>query len=448
MKIKHRAHIKEFLKIPRDKLFFKLPSDWLWHRDARRHFNLLMKTQNLRYEELLELQMSKLSKLLNFVYQYVPFYRKAFKELKIKPSDIRQLDDLKVLPIINKTFVNQNYDDFIPKCRFKNLMPAKTSGSSGENLSFELHPNFYHLKAAANYRHEHWAGVEGYDKVVSFEAPFFDEQDNVFRKINYKTKKFRFDTRNLSEENLRRMVTGMNEVKPDIIYGFFSIMNLLANYLKYSGIRLAKYPKSIITTAELPDDLQRKNIEEIFQAKIFDWYGNTEGCASAAQCEYGSYHINMEYCIVDFVRGDDDITRIIGTNLENLAFPLIRYDLGDSGHSLENNCPCKRGLEVMKVVGGRIRNFLKAPDGTRYFVPYSFTQKAEVPAKEAQIVQNVIDSIDVHLVKRDHFSSEDFTKLKNWLGEFLDGQFKINVHIVEKINRGPRGKYQGVVCNL
>jgi phenylacetate-CoA ligase len=392
--------------------------------------------------------MSKLSKLLNFVYQYVPFYQKAFKKLKIKPSDIRQLDDLKVLPIINKAFVNQNYDDFIPKYKFQNLRSVKTSGSSGETLSLQWHPNFYHLKAAANRRHMHWAGVRGYDKTIGFEAPFFKEKDRNSCKIDYKTKTFRFDTRNLKDENLQIMINRLNEVKPDIIYGFFSILNLLANYLKYNDIKLAKYPKSIITTAELPDDVQRKNIEEIFHSQIFDWYGNTEGCASAAQCEYGSYHINMEYCLVDFVGGDGGITRIVGTNLENLAFPLIRYDLGDSGHSLENNCPCKRGLGLMKVVGGRLRNFVKAADGTKFFVPYSFPTKAKVMVKEAQIVQNEIDSIDVFLVERETLGKEDFLKLTNWLGNYLDGHFKINIHVVEKIKRGPRGKYQGVVCNL
>jgi phenylacetate-CoA ligase len=315
-------------------------------------------------------------------------------------------------------------------------------------MSLKWHPNFYHLKAAANRRHMHWADVGGYDKTVSFEAPFFDEKERDFFKIDYKTKTFRIDTRNLSDENLQMMITGLNEVKPDIIYGFFSILNLLANHLKHNDIKLAKYPKSIITTAELPDDDQRKNIEKIFHARIFDWYGNTEGCASAAQCEYGNYHINMEYCLVEFVKGDDSINRIVGTNLENIAFPLIRYDMGDSGQSLENDCPCKRGLGLMKVVGGRLRNFVKAPDGTKFFVPYSFPTKAKVMVKEAQIVQNEIDSIDVYLVERENLGEEAFLKLTNWLGNYLDGHFKINIHIVEEIKRGTRGKYQGVICNL
>ena len=285
------------------------------------------------------------------------------------------------------------------------------------------------------------------DKIAAFETPIRGGEGGEFFNRDHRTKTWRFNTRDLGDKTLQKMINAINEIKPDVIYGFFSILNLLANHLKYHSIKLKKYPKFIATTAEMPDDEQRKNIEELFRARVYDWYGMTEGCASAAQCEYGSYHINMEYCHVEFVEREG-ITRVVGTNLENLAFPLIRYDTGDSGRFLEYNCACRRGLGVMKPTAGRIRNFLRAPDGRRYFVPNSFPTRAEVEVREAQIIQNTIDSIDVRVVRRDNFGSEDLSKLKGWLEWYLEGRFKINVHFVEKIERKSRGKYQAVICNL
>ena len=447
MRIRNTTPIKEYLKNRRNKLFFQLPSNWFWGRDVRQNYARLMKTQYWDYEKLRALQMRKLSKLLDFVYQHVPFYQKTFEKLRIHPEDIRELKDLEILPIINKTIVNKNYDDFIPDYKFQDLKVGETSGSSGEPLTFRKHPNFISIKAAANYRQMHWAGMGRYDKTVAFGSPIRSKGDAAFFKRDYKSKTWHFNTRDLGDANLQKIINAINEIKPDIIYGFFSILNLLANHLKYNDIRLKKYPKFIATTAELPDDEQRKNIEEVLRAQIYDWYGMTEGCASAAQCEYGSYHINMEYCYVETVERDG-IKSIVGTNLDNPAFPLIRYDTGDSGQFLNNNCPCRRGLGVMKATAGRIRNFLRAPNGKRYFVPNSFSQRAEAEVREAQIIQNTIDSIDVRVVKRGNFGSEDMSKLKGWLEWYLEGQFKINVHFVGKIERKFRGKYQAVICNL
>lgn len=447
MKAENTVLIKEYLKKQRDELFFQLPANYFWGRDTRRNYARLLKTQYWDYEKLLGLQMSKLSKLLNFVYQYVPFYQKTFERLRIHPEDIKELHDLQILPIINKTIVNKNYADFIPIYKFRDLKFGKTSGSSGETLTILKHPNFRSIKAAANYRHMHWAGMGWWDKIAAFGSPARGKEDAEFFKRDHKSKTWHFNTRDLSDVNLQKMINAINEIKPDIIYGFFSVLNLLANHLKYHGIGLKKYPKFIATTAELPDDQQRKNIEEMFRARIYDWYGMTEGCASAAQCEYGSYHINMECCLLEFVEREG-ITSIVGTNLENLAFPLIRYDTGDIGQLLNYSCACRRGLEVMKPTAGRIRNFLMTPGGKRYFVPNSFPTRAKVEVREAQIIQNTTDSIDVRVVKRGNFGGDDLSKLKVWLDWYLEGHFKINVFFVEKIERKSRGKYQAVIFNL
>jgi phenylacetate-CoA ligase len=53
-------------------------------------------------EELSELQFKRLQMTLRWVYDNVPFYRKRWEKLKIKPGDIRRLEDLHKLPFTEK----------------------------------------------------------------------------------------------------------------------------------------------------------------------------------------------------------------------------------------------------------------------------------------------------------------------------------------------------------
>jgi phenylacetate-CoA ligase len=54
-------------------------------------------------EELRELQFKRLQMTLRWVYDNVPFHRERWERLKIKPADVRGLDDLRKLPFTKKS---------------------------------------------------------------------------------------------------------------------------------------------------------------------------------------------------------------------------------------------------------------------------------------------------------------------------------------------------------
>ena len=53
------------------------------------------KMEKLSRIKIKELQLKQLKNTVKNVYEYVPFYQKKFKELKIKPEDIKTLDDVR-----------------------------------------------------------------------------------------------------------------------------------------------------------------------------------------------------------------------------------------------------------------------------------------------------------------------------------------------------------------
>ena len=65
--------------------------------------------ETLPLEKLRKLQNERLKDTINRVYNNVPFYKKAFDEAGISPSDIKGVQDLHKIPFTKKTDLRDNY---------------------------------------------------------------------------------------------------------------------------------------------------------------------------------------------------------------------------------------------------------------------------------------------------------------------------------------------------
>ena len=69
-------------------------------------FNTKMETMSR--QKLQELQLERLQKTIHLVYESVPYYKKKFKELRVKPEDIKTLADIRKLPFTTKDDLRRN----------------------------------------------------------------------------------------------------------------------------------------------------------------------------------------------------------------------------------------------------------------------------------------------------------------------------------------------------
>src|SRR5690606_29779238 len=117
----------------------------------------------------------------------------------------------------------------------------------------------------------------------------------------------------------------------------------------------------IFTSSETLTDNQRNVIERVFNSEIYDYYGNGEQISSAFQCAEGNYHINEVYSFTEIVNSE-----VIGTNLYNKLFPLIRYNVGDSMELSDRGCKCGSNFLIVKNISGRTgTNYIITPEGTK-----------------------------------------------------------------------------------
>ncbi|MHA1632041.1 MAG: phenylacetate--CoA ligase family protein, partial [Candidatus Freyarchaeota archaeon] len=318
-------------------------------------------------ERLRKYRNFRVREIVRYAYEHVPYYHEKFNELKVKPSDVRTVEDLKKLPIIRKDEVRRNLDKLISReYDVAKLKMLKTSGSTGEPLFFYLSGAEDEFRKAKHVRANMAVGQRLRDRWVTITAPVhFNEAGRLQRILGV------YVPISVSVfDDVSTQLSKIEGLKPDVIDGYASSLMLLARELERRGLDTVK-PRLMISGAEALNLFSPRFIEDVFNAPIYDQYAAAEFERLAWQCEERSgYHIDADTVVMEFVDENGEWVspgetgEIVCTSLFNHAMPLIRYALEDLGTpSEERDCPCGRTFPLMKVVEGRVNDVVVLPDG-------------------------------------------------------------------------------------
>ncbi len=380
-----------------------------------KYYEDFQETQWLSYSILKNQQEMQLRKLVHFAYQNVPYYTKLFDKLKLKPSDINTIKDLENLPVLTKEIIKKNWEDFIPINLNKyGYINNSTGGSTGNPLKYRMSLEDYERGIALLYRGWGYAGYKLGNKVAVIAGSSLIPITSS--KIKREFKIFLLNTRHyssfdMSEKKLFDYLKDINNWKPDFIRGYASSLYLFAKFIKDNNLTFNFKPKGIFSTAEKLFDKQRKLIEQVVNAKVFDNYGLNEGGVSAYECEkHNGFHIDMERSILEVVdnKGQqvvDKEGKILATSLYNYALPFIRYDTGDLGVISDLECTCGRKMPLLE-------NFLKL-NNVIIGSPVLTVLMGKLDIEQYQIIQTNASSITCKIVKGDTYDEkkdEEFIK--------------------------------------
>ncbi|MGQ0805704.1 MAG: hypothetical protein ACT4PI_17815 [Actinomycetota bacterium] len=135
--------------------------------------------------------------------------------------------------------------------------------------------------------------------------------------------------------SLPDIVERLNTIQAPALYGYPSMLARLA--VEQQAGRLHIAPMAVTSTSETLLPETRAAITEAFGAPVVDTFGSTEGLVGTSAPGDSVLVFNTDMCIVELV--DDDnrpvppgipSTKVLVTNLYNLAQPLIRYELADA----------------------------------------------------------------------------------------------------------------------
>jgi phenylacetate-CoA ligase len=339
------------------------------------HLQQMMRRAYWPLDKLLEYQNKRLRRIAEYAYDFVPFYRKKFREIGVRPSEVRTVGDLERLPIIRKDELRRNLGSVISK-EFvaQDLRLLSTSGSTGKPLKVFVNKDEDNFRKAKHLRANISCGQRPLDRWVTITSPsHFSETTATQQKLGV------FSPRFVSVfDDTRKQASTIGEMRPDVLDGYSSALYLLAREVEKANLKTIQ-PRMIFGGAELADPASRRYVEEVFDAPFYDQYATIEFERMAWQCSVKrGYHIDADAMIMQFVdeNGEEvsegETGEIVCTSLFNYAMPFIRYAIGDVGSPSNEECQCGRGLPLMEVIQGRKDSLLFLPNG-RTLSPRTFT---------------------------------------------------------------------------
>lgn len=415
-------------------------------------------------EEISALNWLKRKRLVEYAYDSSSFYKNYYRAEKFSPRDLRSPEDWRFVPVLEKHDLKRFGGLILTEGTPANsLIRTTTGGSTGSPVMTYRDRRFPEeiLKWRMLRR---WGVSPSADMLMLWRIP---EQatGNLQRALNYAiwypTRRHKFDVTVLDLKTLEALFNVLREDRPEILWGYVGALEALALHLESRGYTLDYSPLVWSTAAPLSAN-QIKLFQRIYGGRILDQYACSEihWIASnipgnrrlVVDSDYRHFEISNEN-----MKGEDpaQIGDILLTDLQNYAFPLIRYRNGDRGRLASSPDGSMLPFDCIDPVRGRISEMIRSPDGSVLSGEYLTTvfddcvdlvQQFQFYQKKDYSVQIYINlSIDgCRSVER---TREVMARKKLELSEKLNNQVLFQVCYVEKIE-ADRGKTRFIQSEL
>lgn len=400
----------------------------------------------------MEYQRQELIRLLSYAVDRSPFYNELYRGIDI--SSIRTVDDLRMLPIVDKEMLRANIDKVVTVPR-REAVQNQTGGTTGKSLTvYATREDMMKRMAMLDRFKERVGFVHRKMRRATFMGKHIippDYRGKVFWRYNAASKQMLYSSFHLSEKNMEYYVDSLNRFKPAAIDGFFSSICDLASYIERSGKELTFVPIAIFPTSETLNDSGRQLIERVFKCKVYDQYASSEGAPFVTECRNQVKHVELASGVFERLSGDSD--EILVTSFYTYGTPLIRYRIGDSMEFDMGSRKCDCGIEspVVKAVYGRMLDFLYTVDGARINAVNvaNLFKKISNAIIRAQVIQTRLDEFRVKLeVDRTRYVRAFDDLLKDEFAHTFGRLTRVIIEHVSEIPRNPSGKHQLIVNDL
>jgi phenylacetate-CoA ligase len=400
-------------------------------------------------DELADIQLRKLRRIVDHAYHRVPFYRRRFDAVGFRPGDLRELSDLHRLPRFTRRDVQAEptaavLAEGIDLARCKQLV---TAGSSGMPLTVYMLPEDDDVKDMVWARTALANGKRLGDRTayLKFQSapPRWFERLGVWRRLT-------LSHLDLPETRLR----AMQKAPVDILRGnAFELLNIAEAALEL-GIDTIR-PRAIFSMGSLLDDDTRVRIMQAFGCEVFDCYGATElGCIAWECREHAGLHINTDTVVVEFLDGalpaaPGQQARLVCTALDFHAMPFIRYDIGDVGVLGNAPCPCGRGFRLMRNLEGRADDFFVRADGRRVSPSVIVNRIKRTPGVvQFRLRQTTPTHIDALVIPGAEYGPAADAAMTSTLRAIMGDAIVLDIQTVDELPRDPGNKIRSTICDI
>lgn len=426
-----------------------------YHPTAFERFAELMRNERRTLDELMARQESARQAIVRGAMEHTSFYPKFYGAAGFEIGDIGKDGWFERLPVVTKKELREHFDGFVNPDLRQFLKVSTTGGSTGTptktgydgRAEEEVYP----------WRLQSWFGVHPWDDHAYVWRDTRKSWPSRFKNglLWWPTKHLKLDASFLTDAAIAEFLKKFNRLRPAMLQGYVGALDQVARYAVDHHFMMWS-PKFVWSTSAPIRPSNRALIERAFGAPVCDQYGSCEIRWIAQQCSRcAGLHVNVEHVNIEFVDGANrpvpkgEYGRTLLTNLEDVVFPLIRYENGDRGRWLTKSCDCGRTLPVIDSVKGREVESFVMPSGKTINGEYLTTIFDATPdlVSNFRVTQHAADlSIDIDVIPRMRSASQ-LKQIQSVIDEFekkICREVRVGLNVVDKI-QSDRGKLRFVV---
>ncbi len=322
----------------------------------------------LKLKQLRLVQEKKIRKIVRYAYQNVPFYRKRFDQVGLKPESIRKLEDVAKIPLTAKSDLINNYPLgmlAVPADRLYCLHAS--SGTTGKPIVVAYTRGDLECWARLMGRTYDVAGVRKGDVVQNMFGYGLFTGGLGF---HYGARAIGATIVPTSSGNTKRQFLLMKDLRTRVVTGTPSYMVYLCEASRAAGYDPKRdfNLKVGIFGAEPWSEEARRKIEDVFGLRAYDIYGMSElyGPGVAIECgQKNGLHVWGDEFLVETLNPDTgevlepgEEGELVFTMLSREAMPLLRYRSRDLSKVFEEECACGRYHPRIQRIKGRSDDML------------------------------------------------------------------------------------------
>ncbi len=336
----------------------KKPNYLIWNRAA----------ECATDKERRALQLRRLRHIVQHAYDNVPIYRQLFRKHRVKPEQLRTLDDIRRLPFIGKTDLRAGYPFGMFAAPRRDIVEIHTSsGTTGKPVVTGYTRKDIALWSEVMARTLTMAGTTPEDIVQNcYGYGLFTGGLGV----HYGAQLIGATVVPISAGNSQRQLTVMQDFGSTILTATPSYAIYLAELAADAGINLKKTKlRAGLFGAEMWTEHMRAEIEKRYPLQALNIYGLTEiigpGVAQECPAQCG-LHIFEDVFYPEIISPDTlevlpdgEQGELVLTTLTREGLPMLRFRTRDLTALVRGKCACGRTLVRMARITGRSDDMLK-----------------------------------------------------------------------------------------
>jgi phenylacetate-CoA ligase len=395
-----------------------------------------------RPEAVADDQLRRLRAAVEHASRTVQIYQELYPEGVA--DQLERWEDIRRLPILDKSVIHSRSE----ADRRSGVAPEGTrvthsSGTTGQPLRVEYSPAAAWWHGVLALRMVWARGVRPWERVAAVALGHVPAAPTGLAK---RLRRSRALPVGATHEEL---VANLLEFRPVMLGGASRVLIEVGERL---GSRL---PIRVVATfGEVVPPEHRAALAELYGSEPVDSYGTAEHGHVAWQCRaVDLYHINHEAVLVEILDDRDqrvapgETGHLVLTGLWNPLMPFLRYRVGDTAALADRPCACGSVLPALDRVDGRALDWLVDTDGRR-IAPQRLWLSEHCSSDEFSAVeryrirQDSSGALTIELKLRRHLWDGAIKELRTSYGRLLGPGVPIEVHVRERLDPEPSGKFR------